>query len=88
VIYPINTLSNLTNQFQIETMYRNKLQIKTNIKNITSLIYFFTVLICSNNKIFLFLESWHSNCSGIRMALAGVALQACKSQINQKKGAL
>jgi hypothetical protein len=46
------------------------------------------VLICSNNKIFLFLESWHSNCSGTRMALAGVALQTCKSQINQKKGAL
>jgi hypothetical protein len=69
-------------------MYRNKLQIKTNIKSIPSLILFFTVLISSNNKIFLFLESWHSNCSGIRMALAGVALQVCKSQINQKKGAL
>jgi hypothetical protein len=69
-------------------MYRNKLQKKTNIKNITSLISFFTVLICRNNKIFLILESWHSNCSGTRMALAGVALRVCKSQIKQKKGAL
>jgi hypothetical protein len=69
-------------------MYRNKLQKTTNIKSITSLILFFTVLVCCNNKIFIFLESWHSNCSGTRMALAGVALQACKFKINQKKGAL